>query len=53
MVSRTFANQIVKLFSLEGMIEKRAEDDVMQGHLVMSLLKEKIEDGTFDVQLFN
>ena len=45
LVSSTFAEQMLELFELEGLI--------VDGQVSMHAIKNKLEDGTFSPELFN
>lgn len=48
LVSQVFADKMINLFELENM-----EDPSSPDHIVVSLLREKILDGTFSIDLLN
>ena len=48
LVSATFSEQMIKILEMEGCTDPEHTDDI----LISSIL-EKLEDGTYDIELFN
>ena len=58
LVSKTFADQMMNLFELEGVVEQQtsgqdSDVDFMDMPVYMHALECKLEEGTFETELFN